>query len=97
MESLQKSERLSDEERRLLLEVMFAGVNHSLMCQVHGMLPALSILVPDKKLQSVCLAVLLVGLNRPLKAVQILAGVDLPEAEILRALFPVPGEDLNNK
>ncbi len=31
MESLLKSEVISDDVRRLLLEIMFAGVNHSLI------------------------------------------------------------------
>lgn len=48
MESLLKSEVISDDVRRLLLEVMFAGVNHSLISQVHAMLPALTVIVPDK-------------------------------------------------
>lgn len=68
MESLLKSEVISDDVRRLLLEIMFAGVNHSLISQVHAMLPALTVIVPDKKLQLVCLALLLAGLNEPLKA-----------------------------
>ncbi|EPF5392782.1 EscG/YscG/SsaH family type III secretion system needle protein co-chaperone, partial [Salmonella enterica] len=55
MESLLKSEVISDDVRRLLLEIMFAGVNHSLISQVHAMLPALTVIVPDKKLQLVCL------------------------------------------
>ncbi|EEO7670471.1 DUF1039 domain-containing protein, partial [Salmonella enterica] len=50
MESLLKSEVISDDVRRLLLEIMFAGVNHSLISQVHAMLPALTVIVPDKKL-----------------------------------------------
>lgn len=49
MESLLKSEVISDDVRRLLLEIMFAGVNHSLISQVHAMLPALTVIVPDKK------------------------------------------------
>lgn len=48
MESLLKSEIISDEVRRLLLEIMFAGINHNLISQVHAMLPALSVIVPDK-------------------------------------------------
>lgn len=50
MESLLKSEVISDDVRRLLLEIMFAGVNHSLISQVHAMLPALTVIVPDKKI-----------------------------------------------
>lgn len=42
MESLLKSEVISDDVRRLLLEIMFAGVNHSLI-SVHAMLPALTV------------------------------------------------------
>lgn len=87
MESLLKSEIISDEVRRLLLEIMFAGINHNLISQVHAMLPALSVIVPDKKLQLVCLALLLAGLNEPLKAGEILSGIDLPEAMALRRLF----------
>lgn len=69
MESLLKSEVISDDVRRLLLEIMFAGVNHSLISQVHAMLPALTVIVPDKKLQLVCLALLLgTGLNEPTKS-----------------------------
>ncbi|ECY1731954.1 EscG/YscG/SsaH family type III secretion system needle protein co-chaperone [Salmonella enterica] len=96
MESLLKSEIISEDIRRLLLEIMFAGVNHSLISQVHAMLPALSVIVPDKKLQLVCLALLLAGLNEPLKAGEILAGIDLPEAMALRLLFPAPNEELKN-
>ncbi|ELN91856.1 type III secretion system protein SsaH [Salmonella enterica subsp. enterica serovar Enteritidis str. 543463 40-18] len=74
MESLLKSEVISDDVRRLLLEIMFAGVNHSLISQVHAMLPALTVIVPDKKLQLVCLALLLAGLNEPLKAAKTFIG-----------------------
>ncbi|HCM1917816.1 TPA: EscG/YscG/SsaH family type III secretion system needle protein co-chaperone [Salmonella enterica subsp. salamae serovar 28:r:e,n,z15] len=96
MESLLKSEIISDDVRRLLLETMFAGVNHSLIPQVHAMLPALTVIVPDKKLQLICLALLLAGLNEPLKAGEILAGIDLPEAMKLRLLFPAPNEGFKN-
>lgn len=97
MESLLKSEVISDDVRRLLLEIMFAGVNHSLISQVHAMLPALTVIVPDKKkLQLVCLALLLAGLNEPLKAAKILSDIDLPEAMALRLLFPAPNEGFEN-
>ncbi|EBF0272857.1 EscG/YscG/SsaH family type III secretion system needle protein co-chaperone [Salmonella enterica] len=96
MESLLKYEIISDEVRRLLLEIMFAGINHNLISQVHAMLPALSVIVPDKKLQLVCLALLLAGLNEPLKAGEILSGIDLPEAMALRRLFPAPNEGFEN-
>lgn len=96
MESLLKSEVISDDVRRLLLEIMFAGVNHSLISQVHAMLPALTAIVPDKKLQLVCLALLLAGLNEPLKAAKILSDIDLPEAMALRLLFPAPNEGFEN-
>ncbi|EGG1426442.1 EscG/YscG/SsaH family type III secretion system needle protein co-chaperone [Salmonella enterica] len=96
MESLLKSEVISDDVRRLLLEIMFAGVNHSLISQVHAMLPALTVIVPDEKLQLVCLALLLAGLNEPLKAAKILSDIDLPEAMALRLLFPAPNEGFEN-
>ncbi|EAM1088451.1 EscG/YscG/SsaH family type III secretion system needle protein co-chaperone [Salmonella enterica] len=96
MESLLKSEVISDDVRRLLLEIMFAGVNHSLISQVHAMLPALTVIVPDKKLQLVCLALLLAGLSEPLKAAKILSDIDLPEAMALRLLFPAPNEGFEN-
>lgn len=96
MESLLKSEVISDDVRRLLLEIMFAGVNHSLISQAHAMLPALTVIVPDKKLQLVCLALLLAGLNEPLKAAKILSDIDLPEAMALRMLFPAPNEGFEN-
>ncbi|EAQ6235341.1 EscG/YscG/SsaH family type III secretion system needle protein co-chaperone [Salmonella enterica] len=96
MESLLKSEVISDDVRRLLLEIMFAGVNHSLISQVHAMLPALTVIVPYKKLQLVCLALLLAGLNEPLKAAKILSDIDLPEAMALRLLFPAPNEGFEN-
>lgn len=96
MESLLKSEVISDDVRRLLLEIMFAGVNHSLISQVHAMLPALTVIVSDKKLQLVCLALLLAGLNEPLKAAKILSDIDLPEAMALRLLFPAPNEGFEN-
>ncbi|EHK4561052.1 EscG/YscG/SsaH family type III secretion system needle protein co-chaperone [Salmonella enterica] len=96
MESLLKSEVISDDVRRLLLEIMFAGVNHSLISQVHAMLPALTVIVPDNKLQLVCLALLLAGLNEPLKAAKILSDIDLPEAMALRLLFPAPNEGFKN-
>ncbi|AKQ34090.1 EscG/YscG/SsaH family type III secretion system needle protein co-chaperone [Salmonella enterica] len=96
MESLLKSEVISDDVRRLLLEIMFAGVNHSLISQVHAMLPALTVIVPDNKLQLVCLALLLAGLNEPLKAAKILSDIDLPEAMALRLLFPAPNEGFEN-
>ncbi|EAP8208791.1 EscG/YscG/SsaH family type III secretion system needle protein co-chaperone [Salmonella enterica] len=96
MESLLKSEVISDDVRRLLLEIMFAGVNHSLISLVHAMLPALTVIVPDKKLQLVCLALLLAGLNEPLKAAKILSDIDLPEAMALRLLFPAPNEGFEN-
>ncbi|APY58964.1 EscG/YscG/SsaH family type III secretion system needle protein co-chaperone [Salmonella enterica subsp. enterica serovar Essen] len=96
MESLLKSEVISDDVRRLLLEIMFAGVNHSLISQVHTMLPALTVIVPDRKLQLVCLALLLAGLNEPLKAAKILSDIDLPEAMALRLLFPAPKEGFEN-
>lgn len=96
MESLLKSEVISDDVRRLLLEIMFAGVNHSLISQVHTMLPALTVIVPDRKLQLVCLALLLAGLNEPLKASKILSDIDLPEAMALRLLLPAPNEGFEN-
>ncbi|EBZ1658415.1 EscG/YscG/SsaH family type III secretion system needle protein co-chaperone [Salmonella enterica] len=96
MELLLKSEVISDDVRRLLLEIMFAGVNHSLISQVHAMLPALTVIVPDNKLQLVCLALLLAGLNEPLKAAKILSDIDLPEAMALRLLFPAPNEGFEN-
>ncbi|ECC9830782.1 EscG/YscG/SsaH family type III secretion system needle protein co-chaperone [Salmonella enterica subsp. enterica] len=96
MELLLKSEVISDDVRRLLLEIMFAGVNHSLISQVHAMLPVLTVIVPDKKLQLVCLALLLAGLNEPLKAAKILSDIDLPEAMALRLLFPAPNEGFEN-
>ncbi|MKV46798.1 EscG/YscG/SsaH family type III secretion system needle protein co-chaperone [Salmonella enterica subsp. enterica] len=96
MESLLKSEVISDDVRRLLLEIMFAGVNHSLISQVHAMLPALTVIVPDNKLQLVCLALLLAGLNEPLKAAKILSDIDSPEAMALRLLFPAPNEGFEN-
>ncbi|ELU4681501.1 EscG/YscG/SsaH family type III secretion system needle protein co-chaperone [Salmonella enterica] len=80
----------------MLLEIMFAGVNHSLISQVHAMLPALTVIVPDNKLQLVCLALLLAGLNEPLKAAKILSDIDLPEAMALRLLFPAPNEGFEN-
>ncbi|ECJ2391403.1 DUF1039 domain-containing protein, partial [Salmonella enterica subsp. salamae] len=55
-----------------------------------------TVIVPDKKLQLVCLALLLAGLNEPLKAGEILAGIDLPEAMALRLLFPAPNEGVKN-
>lgn len=48
VESLLKSEVISDDVRRLLLEIMFAGVNHSLISCAHAMLPALTVIVPIK-------------------------------------------------
>ncbi|EGS3788443.1 EscG/YscG/SsaH family type III secretion system needle protein co-chaperone, partial [Salmonella enterica] len=62
----------------------------------HAMLPALTVIVPDKKLQLVCLALLLAGLNEPLKAAKILSDIDLPEAMALRLLFPAPNEGFEN-
>ncbi|EBY1462416.1 DUF1039 domain-containing protein, partial [Salmonella enterica subsp. enterica] len=53
-------------------------------------------IVPDKKLQLVCLALLLAGLNEPLKAAKILSDIDLPEAMALRLLFPAPNEGFEN-
>jgi type III secretion system SsaH family protein len=51
------------------------------------MLPALPQLVADKDMQAVCLAVLLAGLDEPERARQILADINLPEAESLRNYF----------
>ncbi len=82
VESLLKSEVISDDVRRLLLEIMFAGVNHSLISQVHAMLPALTVIVPDKKLQLVCLALFAsallpqVMLTRQMDYMQLTVGVD---------------------
>lgn len=92
-----KSELLTVSERRLLLEAMFAGVNHNLLRQVHGMLPSLPMVVPDTELQAVCLALLLAGLNEPLKAGQILAKVDLPEAVALRPFFPTDKREFTDE
>ncbi|MDN6448182.1 MAG: EscG/YscG/SsaH family type III secretion system needle protein co-chaperone [Enterobacterales bacterium] len=75
---------LTDNERRLLVETAFAGINHGLHRQVRAMLPALLYLVPDKEMQAVCFAVLLAGLNEPEQARQALVDINLPEAESLR-------------
>jgi type III secretion system SsaH family protein len=72
---------LTTNERRLLVETAFAGINHGLQRQVRAMLPALPQLV------AVCLAVLLAGLDEPERARQILADINLPEAESLRNYF----------
>ncbi|MEY4475372.1 MAG: hypothetical protein RL248_1139 [Pseudomonadota bacterium] len=78
---------LTTNERRLLVETAFAGINHGLQRQVRAMLPALPQLVADKDMQAVCLAVLLAGLDEPERARQILADINLPEAESLRNYF----------
>ncbi|NLS55320.1 EscG/YscG/SsaH family type III secretion system needle protein co-chaperone [Hafnia alvei] len=75
---------LTDNERRLLVETAFAGINHGLHRQVRAMLPAVPYLVPDKEMRAVCLAVLLAGLDEPELARQTLVDITLPEAELLR-------------
>lgn len=78
---------LTDIQRKLLVEVAFAGVNHGLRRQVRAMLPALPYLVPDKKMHSVCLAILLAGLGEPVKAEQILQQENIPDSEKINTLF----------
>lgn len=72
---------LTENERRLVVEAAFAGINHGLQRQVRAILPALSLLVMDASLQALCRAVLLVGLNEFDEARQTLANVVLPEPE----------------
>lgn len=75
---------LTENERRLVVEAAFAGINHGLQRQVHAILPALPLLVENTSLQALCRAVLLAGLNESSLARQALAEVTLPEAEIVR-------------
>jgi len=75
---------LTTNERRLVLEAAFAGVNHRLHQQVQAILPALPLLVADDELQAVCRAILLTGLNQPECAHQTLTDISLPEADLLR-------------
>lgn len=75
---------LTENERRLVVEAAFAGINHGLQRQVHAILPALPLLVENTSLQALCRAVLLAGLNESTLARQALAEVALPEAEIVK-------------
>lgn len=75
---------LTENERRLVVEAAFAGINHGLQRQVHAILPALPLLVENASLQALCRAVLLAGLNESTLARQALAEVALPEAETVR-------------
>ncbi|MGL5698967.1 MAG: EscG/YscG/SsaH family type III secretion system needle protein co-chaperone [Kluyvera sp.] len=78
---------LTEDERRLVVESAFAGINHGLQRQVQEILPALPLLVADTRLQALCEAILLAGLNESEKARQILSDVAIPEAETLKAWF----------
>ncbi len=75
---------LTENERRLVVEAAFAGINHGLQRQVQAILPALPLLVADNSVQAVCRAVLLAGLNESEQARLALAEVVLPEAESLK-------------
>ncbi|MGG1905377.1 EscG/YscG/SsaH family type III secretion system needle protein co-chaperone [Enterobacter ludwigii] len=75
---------LTENERRLVVEAAFAGINHGLQRQVRAILPALPLLVENTSLQALCRAVLLAGLNESALARQTLADVALPEAETVK-------------
>lgn len=76
--------KLTEKERRLVVEAAFAGLNHGLQRQVRTILPALPLLVENTSLQALCRAVLLAGLNESALARQALADVALPEAETVK-------------
>ncbi|WP_148203664.1 EscG/YscG/SsaH family type III secretion system needle protein co-chaperone [Sodalis glossinidius] len=78
---------LSDTDRRLLVEIACAGVNHGYRPQVRAMLPALPCLIPDESLRAVCHAFLLFGLDEIAAARGCLAQVTGPEAETLKAIL----------
>lgn len=78
---------LSDQERRLVVEAAFAGVNHGLLPQSRVILAALPLLVPDDTLCHLCQALLHAGLNEGSEAKQILSRIDLPQANTLSQLL----------
>lgn len=78
---------LTENERRLVVEAAFAGINHGLQRQVQAILPTLHLLVENTSLQALCRAVLLAGLNESAQARQALLDVALPEAEIVKTWF----------
>jgi len=75
---------LTENERRLVVEAAFAGINHGLQRQVHAILPAMPFLVENTSLQALCRVVLLAGLNESSLARLALAEIALPEAETVR-------------
>ncbi|WP_074013873.1 EscG/YscG/SsaH family type III secretion system needle protein co-chaperone [Candidatus Sodalis sp. SoCistrobi] len=78
---------LADTDRRLLVEIACAGVNHGYRRQVRAMLPALPYLVPDESLRAACHAFLLFGLDEIGAARGCLAQATGPEAETLGAIL----------
>lgn len=74
---------LTAAERRLLLEVAFAGVNHGLLHQVNAILPVVPSLVTDTDACAVCTAILLLGMNTPEEAKRVLEHVNTPEAKVV--------------
>lgn len=75
---------LTENERRLVVEAAFAGINHGLQRQVHAILSAMPLLVENTSLQALCRVVLLAGLNESSLARLALAEIALPEAETVR-------------
>lgn len=78
---------LADADRRLLVELACAGVNHGYRQQVRAMLPALPFLVPDESLRAACHAFLLFGLDDIATARARLARATGPEVETLKAIL----------
>ncbi len=78
---------LTTAERRLLLEVAFAGINHGLLRQVSAILPVVPSLVTDTDARAVCTAILLLGMNTPEEAKRVLEHVNTPEAKVVMNCF----------
>jgi type III secretion system SsaH family protein len=78
---------LTREERVLLVEVAFAGVNHGLKKQVSEFLPALQLLVPDEDSRMVCTAFLLSALGETERAIQLLEQCNHSDAPSLKQIL----------
>lgn len=78
---------ISRDERQLLVMAALAAANHGLSAQAEQILEAFHWLIPDKALRCTCQALVLLGLEQPVAALECLTGQNIPEALTVRQII----------